>query len=89
MDRNTAEGALVYLVYFDDGRMVITKKAYRNWREIQDEYWDHFQASLGPWTLELLLSFLDEDFGPESDWPFSKKELLDFFESDLDVLYSN
>ena len=48
---------MLHLVYLRSGRLVITKKAYANWREIQDEY-EEYMTNLGPMSLAELAEFV-------------------------------
>ena len=52
---------LLHLVYLRDGGMLLTKKAYSGWREIQDEH-EGYMASLGPWPVPDVIDFLDEEY---------------------------
>ena len=69
-----------YILLRDE--VVLSKKKYSSWREIQDEYSDTYLSSLGPWSAEELLSYFADDFKEESNWPFSKAELEKFVESE-------
>lgn len=50
----------IWLIYTPE-RLLISKKSYADWREIQAEYED-FMTSLGPWSAELLLEFLESEY---------------------------
>lgn len=66
--------------------MLLSKKQYSHWREIQDEYED-YMTSLGPYTPEGLLDFLSEQYGADdSKWGFSREELRGFMVSGAEVL---
>lgn len=41
--------------------VLISRKPYASWREIQDEY-DDYMASLGPWDVTTVVSWLDEEY---------------------------
>ncbi len=73
-----------YIIREDD--ILLTKREYNHWREIQDEYYDNFKASLGPWTYEELISYLEDDFKDENKWPFVKENLINFFKGD-EIIY--
>lgn len=75
------------LIYLDNGDMVLTKKEYHDWREIQDEYWEHYQANLIPLTYEELTNFFADDFGAEENWPITRQDLIDFFEGDEETAW--
>lgn len=76
------------LIYLDNGDMVLTKKAYQDWREIQDEYREHYQANLMPLTCEDIIDFFEMDFKEEIYWPFSKNEIIQFFEGKTETICS-
>ncbi len=78
----------VYYVILEDG-ILLSKKDYKHWREIQDEYYETFKASLGPWTYEELICYLEDDLKNENRWPFVKDKLNDFFKDNEIVLHSN
>lgn len=75
------------LIYLDNGDMVLTKKEYHDWREIQDE-WEHYQANLMPLAYENIMDFFETDFKEEENWPFSKDELIQFFAGEAEMIYS-
>lgn len=75
------------LIYLDNG-VVLTKKEYQDWREIQDEYWDHYKANLIPLTCENIIEFFEMDFREEAYWPFSKNDIIQFFEGEAETIYS-
>ena len=77
-----------YLIYLED-KLLLSKKEYSDWREIQDEYYETYKANLSPMTCEELIRFFKDDCGEESGWPFSKEELIQFFKSQDEILYSN
>ena len=70
----------VTVVYLDDC-MLLSKKSYSDWREIQDEYPKTYKASLEPMTYEELIGFFEIDFKGEKDWPFSRNEIREFLSS--------
>jgi hypothetical protein len=41
--------------------MLLTKKRYDGWRDIQDEY-EEYMASLGPWPVADVIEFLDAEY---------------------------
>ncbi len=66
--------------------MVLSKKHYSDWREIQDEYED-YMTSLGPFTEDALADFLLAQYGrDDSRWAFTREEVRRFVESDATVL---
>lgn len=76
---------LFHLVYLRSGPVLLTRKPYADWREIQDE-WDDYMTSLGPWTAEDVVEFFRDDFGDEAHWPFSAGEVAAFAASDRVVM---
>jgi hypothetical protein len=52
---------LLHIVYLRSGPMLLTKKSYGSWRDIQDEFED-YMASLGPWPAEDVLHFLRDEY---------------------------
>lgn len=50
----------LHLIYLET-RMLLSKKHYESWREIQDEYPD-YKTSLGPWNIEESIEFLAEEY---------------------------
>lgn len=58
----------VYLIYLRPDRMLLSRKRYSDWREIQDEY-ESYMTSVGPFSVEELSSFLSEEYGSdEGKW---------------------
>lgn len=55
------EEVRLYIIYLRSGRMLLSKKAYLSWQQIQDEY-DDYLTSLGPWTAEEVEEFLREEY---------------------------
>jgi hypothetical protein len=75
----------VHLIYLDDG-LLLSKKRYSNWREIQDEF-DTYVASLGPWSISDVIDFFQTDRGvDDARWPFRRHEMLAFACSPQTVL---
>ncbi|HYO98630.1 MAG TPA: hypothetical protein VER76_00270 [Pyrinomonadaceae bacterium] len=76
----------VYLIYLKPDRMLLSKKQYSDWREIQDEY-ESYLTSLGSFSVEELVMFLSEEYGrDERKWGFSREEIERFMKSDTIVL---
>ena len=46
--------------------MLISKKAYEDWREIQADY-EPYMASLGPWPLDELVNYLTAEYPEKAD----------------------
>lgn len=71
----------VTLIYLVNGDMVLTKRPYTLPQEIRAEYVG-YRSSVMSLTYEEVERFFTEDCGDEENWPISKQDLLDFFESD-------
>lgn len=78
------KATIIYL----DNCMLISKKEYSNWLEIQEEYYENYKTSLMPMTCKEIINFFEEDFKEEKNWPFSKTCILDFFNSDVLLICS-
>ncbi|HEY9282831.1 MAG TPA: hypothetical protein VIP46_05205 [Pyrinomonadaceae bacterium] len=76
-----------HLIYLRSGRVIISRKRYADWREIQDEYED-YMTSLGPFSEDGLLEFLSNAYGDESRWFFTAHEIRVFMNSNAAVLKS-
>ena len=50
----------ITIIYLEN-EMLISKKQYDSWREIQDEY-PGFKTSLGPWSEEDVVSYLTSEY---------------------------
>lgn len=77
----------LHLIYLRSGAMIVSRKRYADWREIQDEYED-YMTSAGPFTEEGLIEFLSEEYGEESRRGFTAREIRDFMNSSAVVLMS-
>lgn len=81
MRKDTAQ-----LVYLETG-MLLTRKEYRDWRELQTEYWEVYTASLEPMTAGELMEYFQWDLGEEKNWPFSRREIEGFFAGNEETLF--
>ena len=61
MPANIPNNSMFRLIYLRDNRILVSKKAYQNWQEIQAEY-QSYMTSLGPWSLEEVLDFLKTEY---------------------------
>lgn len=60
-------------------RTVLSRKPYRDWREIQDEF-DDYMASVGPSTETEWAKYFEWDYGPDdARWPFSRAAIAALF----------
>ncbi len=50
----------IHIIYTED-EMVLSRKRYAGWREIQAEY-QLYKASLGPWPPEAVIEYLISDY---------------------------
>jgi hypothetical protein len=48
-------------IIYTQREMLLSKRAYSSWREIQDEYTD-YQTSLGPWAEEEVIEYLSDEY---------------------------
>jgi len=80
-------GITAMVIYLDDC-VLLSKKAYSSWREVQSEYHERYKTNLEPMTLDEMMDFFESDFGDENVWPFSKQRMIDFFHSEELVIQS-
>ncbi len=73
--------SMATIIYLDDC-MLLSKKEYSCWEEVQNEYYEKYKANLPPMSCEEIMYFFEEDYKQEDDWPFSRKRIVDFFKSD-------
>jgi hypothetical protein len=52
-------------IIYTDTDIIISKKFYNSWREIQDEY-ANYKTSLGAWTSDRAIDFLQSEY-PDLD----------------------
>ncbi len=75
-----------HLIFFRAGAVLLSRKPYADWREIQDE-WDDYMTSLGPWTVEDVMDFFQQQYGlDERRWPFTAGAVAAFAASERVVL---
>jgi hypothetical protein len=74
------------MIFLEEG-ILLSKKHYDSWWDIQAEYWDTFKASLGPWPVEAVIDYIEFDYRPPYV-PFTRDQILAFAESDDLVLRS-
>jgi len=70
------------LIILTRKEVLISRKPYASWREIQDEY-DDYMASLGPWDTATATSWLDEEYSGLS--PSAKDQIGTFLCSEQAV----
>ena len=54
------EYIFLHIIYTED-EMLLSRKEYACWRDIQDEY-QRYKASLGPWTPKEVIDYLSDDY---------------------------
>ena len=74
---------LLHIVFLRPAGMLLTKKPYASWREIQDEY-ENYVTSLGPWDVDSVLDFIHMEY--LSDPPFTEEQVRAFLRSSEMVL---
>lgn len=74
------------LIYLVNGDLVLTKKPYTLWQEIQAEYVG-YRTSLPAMTQAELAAYFKDDCGAEENWPIDPKDLAEFFESDEETAW--
>ncbi|WP_090368589.1 hypothetical protein [Ferrimonas sediminum] len=50
----------LHLIY-TDSNVVLSKKKYADWVQIQEDFPD-YKTSLGPWNLDEMIDFLNEEY---------------------------
>ena len=55
----------LYVVYLRDDRILLSRRRYESWQQIQEEVVG-YMTSLGPWSTEETIEYLDEEH-PELD----------------------
>jgi hypothetical protein len=48
-------------IIYTDTDVIISKKLYNSWREIQDEY-ATYKTSLGAWSIDKVVDFLQSEY---------------------------
>jgi len=69
---------LLHIVFLRPVGMLLTKKQYASWRDIQDEY-DNYMTSLGPWDVDSVLDFLRTEY--PTNPPFTEQQVRQFIAS--------
>jgi hypothetical protein len=76
--------ALLHIVYLRSGPVLLTKKHYGTWRDIQDEYTD-YMTSLGPWPASDVLQFLKDEY-PDSCSQEEVQRINEFLQSAIETV---
>jgi len=79
--------AKTYYIILED-KVLLSKKPYSDWREVQDGYYKSYKTNLPPLTYSELLEYFEDDFKTKSSWPFSKEQVINFFDSTDMILCS-
>jgi hypothetical protein len=76
----------VHVVYLRPEGLLLSKKEYADWRQIQDEYAD-FMTSLGPFDEDELLGFFRNQYGEDdARWGVTRAQIRSFIDSDATTL---
>ena len=68
----------IYMIFLEN-EILLSKKIYTHWMEIQTEYYESFKTNFAAMTYEEIVDYFTCDYGEnDSRWPFSKKKLKDF-----------
>jgi hypothetical protein len=51
----------LHIILIRKEEVLISRKLYASWQKIQDDY-DSYMASLGPWDVTAVISWLDEEY---------------------------
>ncbi len=79
---------MIRIIYLRSGVILLSKKAYADWLKIQDEYTD-YMTSLGPWSLEGVLDFFEQEYGmDDSKWVFAREQ-IEFFSESKDMILTS
>ncbi len=54
-------GAVMLYIIYTETNVLLSKRSYSSWREIQDQY-EAYKASLGPWDEEKVINYLAEGY---------------------------
>ena len=80
-------GSKAIIIYLEDS-ILLSKKQYDDWKDCKDEYYKKYKANLSPMSCEEILSFFEEDFKQEENWPISRERVIEFFRSDETLIQS-
>ncbi|WP_411990762.1 hypothetical protein [Agarivorans sp. DSG3-1] len=78
----------IFIIHTQDS-MLLSKKAYESWKEVQDQYPD-YMASLGPWSAEEVIDYLDDeysDLSPKAS--IQVKSLIDGAQECLELVFQD
>ena len=63
---------LIHLIHLRSGAMIVSRRPYEDWREIQGEYED-YMTSTGPFTAEGLIEFLSDERARRLMFPATRR----------------
>lgn len=67
-----------HVLYLRSNQIALSREPVGDWRELQERHED-YMASLGPWTIEEILSHFSTQFGGDAErWPLSLEEIERF-----------
>ena len=79
--RRTGEVSKEAHIVYCRSRMLLDRAEYGSWWDIQDAH-DDYTTSLGPCSEAEIIWFLADDWGADdSQWPFTRQAIADFFRS--------
>lgn len=67
-------------IIYTDANLVISKKKYTGWEQIQHEYLG-YKASLGPWSEDEVIEFLEDEY--DNLFPNAATQINEFLNSSL------
>jgi len=73
---------MLTIVYLRNG-LLLSKRTYRDWREVQDQFFD-YKTSLGPYNLDDLFSLIHDEYGDKP--PFLREQVEAFVQSDAELM---
>lgn len=73
----------LHIVYTRAGDMILSKRRYSRWQEIQEEY-DDYMTSLGPWNSEEVIDFLQFEYPDLS--PSASEQVGQLLSGDAETL---
>ena len=62
-------------IIYTESQMLLSKKRYGSWREIEDEY-ESYKASLGPWSHDQVIEYLADEYQDIRPSPREQVEAL-------------
>jgi ketosteroid isomerase-like protein len=82
------EKQVAHIIYLRSRPIVLSKVRYSSWHDIQDDYED-YMTSLGPWDVERILSYFENEYKEEVSWFFSREQIRSFMNSGEHILLEN